>query len=251
MPVRLAHGEMPPLLAIEGPSGAGKSSVSRALGDRLGATVLPEAFERLDPRPSLEFATVEELRRLELRLLEAEMARCREANALRSKGSPVILDTGPWGPLTYAWGLRETVATRWDVVPDVVAKAREHAGLDRFPLPELTVYLDVPESLAGARAGADPAGHPAPLRERHRRVARFERILYERLFPELLPARFLSVAGEASPSEIARSLADRLERMGPLPTSTEAEADRLLDAFAGASSASPPTDPAPRRSPKR
>jgi hypothetical protein len=251
MSARHAHGELPPLLAIEGPSGAGKTSVSRALGQRLGAPVLPEAFERLDPRPSLEFGTVAALRALEIQLLEAEIGRCVEANSLRAKGTPVVLDTGPWGPLTYSWGLREAVASQWDVVASIVAPARVHAGLDRFPLPELTVYLDVPESVAARRASDDPAGHPAALRERHRRVARFERLLYQRLFPEMLPGRFLSVAGEGSPVGIAADLADRLERIGPLPTSTAVESDRLLDAFVGATAPSPPTVPAPRRSPKR
>ncbi len=252
MPARRAHGELPPLLAIEGPSGVGKSLVSRALGERLGAAVLPEAFEGLSPRPSLEFQTVDELRVLELNLLAAEIARYQEADALRAKGSPVILDTGPWGPLTYSWGLRETVDGPWDVVPDVVAEARRHGGLDRFPLPELTVYLDVPESVATGRAASDPSGHPAALRERHRQVARFERLLYQRIFPELLPARFLSVSGEPSPRRIAFALADRLERMGPLPTSTGEEAERLLDAFVGATAVAAPPAPADtQRSPKR
>lgn len=252
MPTRRTHGERPPLIAIEGPSGAGKSSVSRALGERLGAAVLPEAFERLDPRPSLRFRDLPGLRSLELTLLAAEIDRYRAADALRNEGGPVVLDTGPWGPLTYSWGLRETVGGQWDVVADVVAEARRHPGIDRFPLPELTVYLDVPESVTEGRAAADPAGHPADLRERHRRVARFERLLYQRIFPELLPARFLSVSGEPSPSRIAFALADRLERIGPLPPATAEEADRLLDAFAAATP--DPVTPAPptaRRSPKR
>jgi thymidylate kinase len=251
MPVRPAHGELPPILAIEGPSGAGKSSVSRALGERLGAPVLAEAFERLDPRPSLEYRTLAELKALELRLLEAEIARFQEAERLRSTGRPVVLDTGPWGPLTYTWGLREAVESPWDVVSDVVAQARAHAGLERFPLPELTIYLDVPERVAEARSASDPEGHPAGLRDRHRRVARFERLLYQQMFPEILPARFLSVAGEARPGQIALDLADRLEGMGPIPNSSAAEADRLLDAFTGASADVAPAAPRRPRSPKR
>jgi len=252
MPARRAHGDLPPLLALEGPSGAGKSSVSRALGERLGATVLPEAFERIAPRPSLEFRTLEELRSLELALLAAEIARFRDAEALRARGSAVILDTGPWGPLTYSWGLRETVASQWDILPDLLTAARRHPGLERFPLPELTVYLDVPEAVAARRAASDPAGHPPGLQDRHRRVARFERLLYLRTFPETLPARFLTVSGEPSPSQLAVALADRLERLGPLPTSTGEESDRLLDAFAGASAAwDVPGGGEAGRSPKR
>ena len=240
-----------PIVALEGASGSGKSAVSAELARILGGLRLEEAFERIEPRPSLLFRDVEELRRLERSLWAAETDRWREAESMRGQGRRILLDTGPWGPLTYSWGLRESVASQWDIMGALLETCRADALRSAFPVPELTVYLDVPEELAAARAAQDPGGHPAELRERHRRVGRFERILYEQTFPELLPGRFLLIAGDRGPREVARSLADRLERMGPLPPVTPAESDRILDVFSGAVAPGPTAPTTILRSPKR
>lgn len=220
-------------MAIEGPSGSGKSSVAAALARRLDATLLHEAFDRLTGRRSLAFRDRAGLAAIERRLLAEEARRWSEAIALRRTGRRVVLDTGTAGPLSYSWGLREGIDVRWDVVSDLLRRTRQLSAEGRWGLPDLTFYLDVPEAVADARAARSPLEHPVRLRERHRVVGRFERLLYEREFPRRLPGRFGSVVGEGSPGEIALGLVDRLERLAPVAPVGASETERFLDLFEG------------------
>ena len=220
-----------PLLAIEGASGAGKSSVSAALAERLGGVLLAEAFRRLQPPPSLAFQDAAGLLRLERGLLEEEGRRWEEALRLAASGRAVVLDTGPLGPLTYSWGLREGWTGSLDVVAPLVDRARELVGERRFGLPDLTIYLDLPERVAEVRAARSPSDHPKELRERHRTVARWERWLYVREFPRRAPGRFAAVAGDGSATDTAFSILDRLEQIGRIPTASPSEAEAWLQFF--------------------
>ena len=221
------------LLAIEGPSGAGKSSVAERLAPLLGGRLVSEAFDRLDRSVPLTFKDRSELADLERRLFREEGKRWTEAVQLRDSGTPAVLDTATFGPLTYCWGLREGVDARLDVLPDLVRSARQMAGRAAWGVPDLTVYLDVPEEVARSRARRDPTGHPPETADRHAVVGRWERLLYERELPRRLPGRFVLIAGEGTPGEVAYSIQERLERFGPLPPASSEETDRLLRLFEG------------------
>ncbi|MCI4339811.1 MAG: hypothetical protein L3J73_00885, partial [Thermoplasmata archaeon] len=174
-----------------------------------------------------------ELADLERRLFREEGRRWADAMRVRGTGSPAVLDTATFGPLTYSWGLREGVDASWDVLPDLVRSARQMAGRGAWGVPDLTVYLDVPEEVARSRARRDPSGHPPETAARHAVVGRWERILYEREFPRRLPGRFVSITGEGTPGEVAYAIQERLERFGPLPPASADETDRLLRLFEG------------------
>ncbi len=221
------------VVALEGPSGAGKSSVAARLAPVLGGTVVLEAFDRLDRSIPLTFQSRSELADLERRLFREEGHRWTEANRLRSGGSAAILDTATFGPLTYSWGLREGVDPALDVLPDLVRSARSMVSRSGWGIPDLTVYLDVPEEVARSRAKRDPLGHPPQTADRHAAVGRWERFLYEREFPRRIPGRFVSIAGDGTPGDVALAIQDRLERFGPLPPPSADETDRLLRLFEG------------------
>ena len=219
------------ILALEGPSGAGKSSVAARLAPRLGATIVPEAYDRLGRGFPLTFHGRDELADLERQLVKEDGRRWTDAVEMRGRGVTVLLDTGTFAPLAYSWGLREGVDGALDVVVELARTVRRMAVGGRWGLPDLTIYIDVPDSVARARAGQDPKGHPPETADRHAAVGRWERLLYGREFPRALPGRFLSVAGEGTPGEVALVIQERLERLGPLPPATAHEADLLLRLF--------------------
>ncbi|MCI4360346.1 MAG: AAA family ATPase [Thermoplasmata archaeon] len=233
-------GRTAPVVALEGPSGAGKTAVTAQLAGLLGGTVMPEAFDRLNRSLSLNFHGREELADLERNLLQEEGRRWGEAGQLRAGGRTVVLDTATFGPLTYAWGLRDGVDQGLDVLLELVRSARRMLKAGRWGLPDLTVYLDVPDAIARLRAKRDPLGHPPEIADRHAAVGRWERLLYDREFPRRLPGRFLSVGGEGTAREVALSVQERLERFGPLPPASVGECERLLGVLeaSGAASAS-------------
>jgi thymidylate kinase len=232
------------LLALEGPSGAGKSSVAARLAPLLGATVIPEAYDRLGRGFSLMFRGRDELADIERQLLREDGRRWTDAIELRRRGLTVVMDTGTFAPLTYSWGLREGVDGGLDVVLELVRTVRRMASGGHWGLPDLTIYLDVPDPVARARAGRDPDGHPPETLERHAAVGRWERLLYGRELPRMLPGRFLSVSGEGTPGEVALHIQTRLERLGPLPAASAGEAELLLRVFEGGGAA-PPKRPHP------
>lgn len=204
------------VLALEGPSGAGKSSAARALSGSFGYYVVAEAYDRLDPRPSLEVRHLADLVSVESDLLGAEVERYHEAEEARRAGRSVVLDTGYLGPFTYTLGLAE-IDPRFR--PAVRPLARRVLSLIRrgsLGLPDGTIYLDVPESHAADRASRDPVRHPPRWARRHREVARFERRLWLGPFEARAPKRFWRLPSLPSPEEVARRV-DRACRRGRFP----------------------------------
>jgi thymidylate kinase len=227
------------ILALEGPSGAGKSTVTARLAPLLGGTLVAEAYDRLGRSFPLTYDGRDQLGDLERQLLREDGKRWVDSVALRTRGSAAILDTGTFGPLAYSWGLREGVDGGLDVVPELVRAVRRMVSSGQWGLPDLTVYLDVPDSVARSRAKVDPRGHPPENAERHAAVGRWERVLYARELPRALPGRFLSVSGDGTPEEVALGIRERLERLGPLPPASPHEADLLLRLFEGGGAGRP------------
>jgi thymidylate kinase len=191
------------VLAIEGSSGAGKTTVVRAAARAFGWQPLPEAFDRLDPPPSLRFQTPEELLSLERTLLAEEERRYREAVEARARGRTVVADTGFLGPLTYTAGL----VALGDAAPPVLqalrslAEGRERSH--RIGLPDGIVYLDVPARVRRRRTARDPRGHPTEFQARHEAVGRLERRFYRRLARGALAGRVRFVSGTGAPETVA------------------------------------------------
>ncbi len=223
--------EPPWLVALEGPSASGKTSIAAALGRRLDAEVLAEAYERLGRAPNLDVGSAAELTDTERTLLEEEARRWGEARRHREAGRAVVLDTGVLGPLTYTYGLRELGLAPDDLPARLAAEADARLADGRFGLPDLTVYLDVDEATADWRAAQDPDGHPAALRPRHRRVARVERHLYLHGFPRYLPGRFASADGEGAIDRVTERIVELLELARPATPAEPEEARRLLLLF--------------------
>ena len=105
------------LVALEGGSASGKSTLVTAAARTFGWRPLAEAFDRLDPAPSLDFDSPRELLRLEATLLAEEVRRYHEARRLTERGATVLADTGFLGPLTYTLGLVERGRAPASVAP--------------------------------------------------------------------------------------------------------------------------------------
>ena len=234
------------LVAVEGASAAGKSTLVRRAAERLGWTPVTEAFDRLDPAPSLDFETAQELLRLEGTLLAEECRRYRESRRYCERGATVLTDTGFLGPLTYTWGLFALGrAPRW-VAERLSRSTRALARTGRLGLPDLTVYLDTPQAVRRLRAREDPGRHPPALAPRHESVGRLERRYYQDRFPARLPERFRTVSGRP---EVARRI-DRIAQLveaAPTTPATSAEAVRLLSALPFRRRDSPRPTPRPNR----
>jgi hypothetical protein len=233
---------LPPIVAIEGVSGSGKSTVSTAVARDLGFRRIPEAFERIRPEPSLRFSTTEGLRRIERRLVEEETHRFALARGIRSSGSSVVLDTGFVGPLTYVWGLR-SLSGYPDVVAPVRRELEEAARAGRWGLPDVSVFLDVPVAERRRRIARARSTHPADLEERHRAVGAFERTLWTRRFPHLLPGWILRVDARPPVKEVVERIGYELRRLPARVPPGPDDARRLLGSFRAA-----PRRPARRRS---
>lgn len=218
------------IVAIEGPSAVGKSSVARILAAEAGTRVLLEAFERLRPRPSLEFQSAAELGALELALLEEEARRYREAVRDAARGITVVADTGFLGPISYTAGLVRLGYGPPEVLSSVLARARELAARGAWGVPDLIVYLDAPRPERDRRAQGDAKGHPARLYARHARVARFERTLYRTVVGPTAPARLRFVRATGGPDAVARRIARAADRV-PGRRPSRAAAERLLGAI--------------------
>jgi thymidylate kinase len=191
------------IVVVEGPSGAGKSTLVRAVVKSFGWTALPEAFDRLSPRPDLTVPTEAALLRTEQALAREELRRSKEAHRLRSAGHLVIADTGFAGPLTYTAGL---IHEGW-AAPAVFAKVRRFATpsdtAGPWTWPDLLVYLDVPAATARDRAVRDPERHPPELVGRHAAVAGFERAFYRDLGQRFPAAGIRFVRPTESPASVA------------------------------------------------
>ena len=212
------------IVAVEGPSGAGKTTVVRAAARAFGWHPLPEAFDRIDPPPSLRFRTPAELLSLERTLLAEEGRRYREAVEGRRRGRTVVADTGFLGPLTYTAGLVEL----GDAAPRVLEALRSLVeGRERplrVGLPDGIVYLDVPGRVRRWRTARDPRGHSPEFRERHEAVGRLERRFYRRLARGALSGRVRFVSGTGAPETVAsrvRAAFHSLEMRGGAPPDLE------------------------------
>ncbi len=192
------------VVALEGVSAAGKTTVAGALGRREGWTVVPEAFRRLDPSPSLDFGSPEELLRLEERLLEEDARRFREARAAARSGATVLADTGFLGPLTYVAGLVALGLAPTPVLSALRERADALGSTGAWGLPDGVVWLEASARDRERRAAGDPEGHPTALAERHAAVGSYERRLYARAIGPLFGPRFVTVPADGRPAAVAR-----------------------------------------------
>jgi hypothetical protein len=199
------------LIAIEGGSAAGKTTLVRVASHLFGWRPLPEAFDRLDPAPSLDFGSSAELLRLEAILLAEEVDRYAEARRLCEHGVTVLADTGFLGPLTYTLGLVELGLAPRSIADDLGRSARALVNSGRLGIPDLTVFLrtTVAERTQRARVGA--RGHPPELFRRHEAVGTVERRLLEQDFRAVVPDHVRILRADASASVLARQLGMMVE----------------------------------------
>lgn len=218
------------LIAVEGPSAAGKTTLVRRAARSLGWCALGEAFDRLDPVPSLEYGSSQQLRLLEGKLLAEEARRYREARRQCARGHTVLADTGFLGPITYTRGLVALDLAPTSVARSLERKARSLLQRGVLGIPDLTVYLDLSTNERRRRARADPDRHPLALFRRHTTVGRLERAYYVTTFAAALPDRFRTLSGRREPRTLVASLRAVVREVAPTP-STRAEALLLLSSL--------------------
>jgi len=194
------------LVAVEGGSASGKTTLVRVTARRLGWRPLAEAVDRLDPSPSIEFASPRELLQLEETLLAEEVRRYREARAWCHGGFTVIADTGFLGPLTYTRGLVDLHRAPGSVMRTLERSARALVAKGALGIPDLTVYLRTTPRERAFRARSSAPAHPSGLRARHEAVGRVESRLYREVFPRLLPDRFRTLRAKAGPIPLSARL---------------------------------------------
>jgi thymidylate kinase len=207
------------LVAVEGPSASGKTTLVRAAARTLGWQPLAEAFDRLDPAPSLEFGSSRELLRLEGVLLTEEARRYREAQRACARGVTVLADTGFLGPVTYTRGLVALGRAPASVEENITRSARSLLRRRALGIPELTLYLSTPAGERARRARADPKRHPTRLFPRHEAVGRIERTYFEQLFPAALPGRFRTLRGDRPRASMVADVRAAVEELTPTPAS--------------------------------
>jgi thymidylate kinase len=203
------------LVALEGPSGAGKSRAVGEVANRGDVTGLPEAYDRIRPRPALSWSSDEELLRLELRLLREDARRYREARALVRRGKIVLADTGFLGPLTYTAGLVRRGLAGPRVLRALVETAGRWADAGRWGLPDAILYLRTSPSDRRRRALADARGHPPSEQARHQQIAAEESRFYRTVVRPLYGPRFRVVSGEGPPDLVAARVGRALARTRP------------------------------------
>jgi thymidylate kinase len=218
------------VLALEGISGSGKSTVAPRLARALDAEFLPEAYDRLRPRPSLAFRTERGLLRLEQRLLEEDAARYREADQVAGGGGSVVVDTGFFGPLTYARALAHLGLASGDTAGTLLRSARSLSEQYRWGAPDRILWLDTTPSTRRAHVRSDPAGHPADLTERHERVGQEERRIYLEVLRATLGAR-LTVLDANGPVDRVVRRAEAAVAAGPHGFAPEGLPERVVRAL--------------------
>jgi hypothetical protein len=201
------------LVAVEGPSAAGKTRVIREAAGRFDTLSLPEAYDRLRPRPSLRWRSPGELLRLEQRLLREEARRYLEARRLVRMGATVLADTGFLGPLTYTRGLVRHGEAPPHVLTELTRTARELAAGGRWGLPEAYLYLRTPAGERRRRARQDLRGHPAGLQALHQEVAREELAFYRAVVVPRFGPRFRFVSGVGVPATVVDAVGRALRRL--------------------------------------
>jgi hypothetical protein len=217
----------------------------------LGADLLPEAFDRLLPHPSLSFSGPAELERLERRLLREEVDRFRIAERARRQGRTVVLDTGFLGPLTYTAVLARNDERYRPVLERVAREVEQLVRAGSLGVPSIVLYLDLDERSVARRAARAPRSHPIEWRERHRAVAAGERRLWTREYPGILPGRLGVVRASGPPVGVVARLLPRLSRLRGEPPVTLPRTLRVVRAFAGLPIPPSPARPArPRPAPR-
>ena len=215
------------LIAVEGISAAGKSTLVSEATSRLGWTSVREAFDRLEPAPSLDFGSERELLQLESMLLREESRRYRDARELARKGRTVLTDTGFLGPLTYTLGL----VARGNASPRTARRLLELAASRvrrrALGIPDLTVYLETTRDERSVRGHQGAVSHPAALVRRHERVGLVERGFYFRALGRARPGRIAALRGHARPELLVRHL-EKLVRATPVAPATRREAEAVL-----------------------
>jgi hypothetical protein len=209
------------LVAVEGPSAAGKSRAVATAARALGVPALPEAYDRLRPRPSLTASTDAGWLRLERRLLLEDARRYQEARRATDRGATVLADTGFLGPLTYTVGLVHLGLASRSVLSELVRLAGGLRDDGRWGLPDAVLFLRTPESERRRRAVLDPVHHPAEFQERHQSVAADEARLYRTVVAPEFGSRFRYVLGIGGTEGVATRLDGALRRSrvaGPRPS---------------------------------
>jgi len=194
------------LVAVEGGSASGKTTLVAHAAPTQGWRALPEALDRLDPAPSLEFASPRELARLEATLLAEEARRYREARQLCANGVTVLADTGFLGPITYTFGLVRLGLAPASVATSLMTSARSMVRSGKLGIPDLTIYLRTTARERVDRARMSASRHPAGLFARHEAVGRFERRLFERDFPAVRPTGVRVLRADRPAAVLARRL---------------------------------------------
>lgn len=205
-------------MAVEGLSGAGKSRLLERVQARTGWPLLPEAWVRVHPRPSLAYRDPADLLRLEHRLLTEELRRYREARRRAATGTPVLLDTGFLGPVSYLRGLRAVQPEMGELRPPLLRRLRAARAGGRFGLADRYVYLDTPPPLALRRAARAAASHPRAWRARHVAVGLIERAFWLGSAPGMLPGRLVVLDGRTPLAERVSRIIE-LARSPPVPRS--------------------------------
>lgn len=207
------------LVAIEGRSAAGKTTLVLEAASKLGWQPLREAWDRLDPAPSLEYGSPHELLLLEGTLLAEEVRRFAEARARSAQGATVLADTGFFGPLTYTWGLVEVGRAPAVVARTVERSVRSLVRRGKLGLPDLTVYLETTARERDRHGRADPLRHPPGLVPRHEAVGAVEQRFFEEEFPAALPDRFRVLRARAGPPGPVLTLRALVAEADPVPAS--------------------------------
>lgn len=220
----------PLIVSIDGPAAAGKSSVVARVASRRGWIPIAEAFERIEPAPSLRFSSARELERLERGLLEDDGRRWRTARSLTARGLTVVTDTGFLGPLTYTAGLVALGLAPRSTLDAIVARGRAMARRARWGMPDAIVYLAASRSVRRARGRRDWRWRPAELERRHEAVGAWEERFYRGPLAGVLRQRLFVVPGVGPLDAIARSVGRRVDPVRPLTPSTRT-ALRVLELF--------------------
>jgi thymidylate kinase len=219
------------VVALEGASGAGKSTAARRVARSLGGVRLAEAYRRLRPVPSLALGTPTALARLEARLLREEARRYVEARRCADGGRTVIADTGFLGPLSYSRALVALGLAPASLPGPLFHAADRRLTAGRWGLPDLIVYLSVPERTLRQRVADDARGHPRTWADRHAAAGRIERLLYARALAPCLGPHLVMVRASGPPADVARRIV-RTVRARPAGPVDRALARTVLRALA-------------------